>query len=461
MTAHQLQSSPRQGLPTARDVMRVIDQFLVKANGEMPARVTGPLEIMLRHASETPQDRSLVLECLYSIDVDLRDHHHKAKHYEQLTLILIKLQHFILSRRLADNGRKTIGIYFPSKAYREHAGTIAQRLREQGHQVIILVGEVCRDKYEADPEVYYGGHNAINDMNFLDAVICSTLTDGLPKNAKQILMVHDIHDTPVGDEDAFFRLLRLVDYACLPSRHVVELFRGIAEPRKSQLPAGKHLHLIPNGYIKLDRTLAHCQRNKQCDPVIIYAPTIIDIGLDHLVSLPAHGDIIVDKILREFPDHVLVFRPHPHTLHMEPTRRIADQFSQNPRFCLDTAGSDYLDLYSRSALMVTDMSGTAYTYAMATLRPVVFFSHEEEAVTNQFAESHYFADRNRVGTVVKDTQEMTDEIRRLLSQPDHHQQNAKAYRDQLIYNVGHAEDYLIDHFDYILAGESHPTWVTI
>ena len=164
---------------TARDEMQLIDQFLVKAKLEMPPTVTGPLEIMLRHASETPQDRSLALECLY-----------KVKHYEQLIQILIKLQYCILNRRLADNGRKTIGIYFPSKAYREHTGTITQRLREKGHQVIILVGEVCRDKYEAEPEVYYGGHNAIKDMNFLDAVICPTLTDGLPKNAKQILMVH-------------------------------------------------------------------------------------------------------------------------------------------------------------------------------------------------------------------------------------------------------------------------------
>ena len=50
-------------------------------------------------------------------------------------------------------------------------------------------------------------------------------------------------------------------------------------------------------------------------------------------------------------------------------------------FFLDTS-SNYLDSYSSSKFMITDVSGTAYTYAMLTKKPVFFFSKSEDKINS-------------------------------------------------------------------------------
>lgn len=424
------------------------DEYINTAKNELVPRLANVIELLLRHVKNDPIVRQKALECIKCYDP------------EKVILDLFELQLEHLRGRFSKKNSKTIGIFLPSQAYREHPGNLAQRLREKGFNVIVLVGESYQDKYENEPDVYYGGTNIIKDMDFLDAVISVTLTDGLPEKAKKILMVHDIHDTPVGDEDEFFRLLKLFDYACLSSQPVVNMFHNIVSPRQSTLKPGHALNLIPSGYIKLDRTLAYCQKHQEDQPVIVYAPTIIDIGFDDLVSIPAHGLLIVEKILNDFPEHVLVFRPHPHTLSKEPVQRIVEQFKENPCFVLDSSGSDYMDLYSKAALMVTDMSGTAYTYALSTLRPVVFFSPDEAAVAEKYKGSHYFIDREKIGAVARNTEEMSSHIRNFIANPDICQQKANAYRDQFIFNVGRAEDYLVENFELILEGKAHPSWNT-
>ena len=117
-----------------------------------------------------------------------------------------------------------------------------------------------------------------------------------------------------------------------------------------------------------------------------------------------------------------------------------------------------MDLYSKAALMVTDMSGTAYTYALSTLRPVVFFSPDEAAVAEKYKGSHYFIDREKIGAVARNTEEMSSHIRNFIANPDICQQKANAYRDQFIFNVGRAEEYIVENFGLILEGKAHPSW---
>ena len=424
------------------------DIYINKAKNEVAPRFANVIELLLRHVKNDPRERHIALQCI--------------KYYDPRKIIpyLLELQSQHLRRRFSKKNSKTIGIFLPSHAYREHPGNLAQRLREKGFNVIVLVGESHQDKYENQADVYYGGNDTIKNMDFLDAVISVTLTDGLPEKAKKILMVHDIHDTPVGDEDEFFRLLKLFDYACLSSQPVVNMFDNIISPRQSSLKPNDTLNLIPSGYIKLDRTLSYCQKHKKDHPIIVYAPTIIDIGFNDLVSIPTHGFLIVEKILNDFPEHVLVFRPHPHTLSKEPVQKIVEQFKENPRFVLDASGSDYMELYSSAALMVTDMSGTAYTYALSTLKPVVFFSPDEAAVSEKYEGSHYFIDREKIGAVAQNTEEMSRYIKTFLDNPNSCQQKIKAYRDKFVFNIGRAEDYIVGNFELILEGNAHPSWHT-
>ncbi len=51
------------------------------------------------------------------------------------------------------------------------------------------------------------------------------------------------------------------------------------------------------------------------------------------------------------------------------------------KFIFDQS-ADYLSNYGNSCCLITDMSGTAYTYAFFTLKPVIFYSKNETKLKN-------------------------------------------------------------------------------
>ena len=61
--------------------------------------------------------------------------------------------------------------------------------------------------------------------------------------------------------------------------------------------------------------------------------------------------------------------------------------------------------------LITDISGTAYTYAFLTKKPVIFFSKNEELVDEfGYNERSYFKDRDKVGIIVKSLDEVQNAI---------------------------------------------------
>jgi len=358
-------------------------------------------------------------------------------------------------RRRLDPDRKTIAIYFPGRAYRGNVGNIASALRRRGYNTITFIGTVCDDRYEEGDDVFYGGHNIISQMDFVDIFICPTLTDGLPKRSTKVLFVHDIHDSPLGDEGEFLDLLRHFDYVFLPSHYVVDAFRTML----SKIEVPSRLCLIKGGYVKLDRNIEYFRSAARDEKTLIYAPTVTLPEFAATVSLPEYGDRIIDALLENFPNYKIIFRPHPHTMESDYVAHIRDKHGNNPRFIMDDDGSFYMENYSRAALMITDMSGTAFTYAFTTLRPVLFFSHNEAGVKEQLGHVSYFKDRIRIGYVAEDIGEMTEKVRLLLKNRDEFTGKIKEFRDSLIYNIGKAEECFSDNISYIVEKREHPDWV--
>ena len=358
-------------------------------------------------------------------------------------------------------GRPTVAIYFPSAAYREHAGQLAPRLRERGLNAFTLVGTVCDDRYEAGDQVFYGGHNLVDRMDFVDLFLVPTLMYGLPERSRKLLLVHDIYDSPVGDPAEFRKLLLEFDACALPSRFVVELFKGIVSLPDPEAHRSKPLHLIPAGYLKLDRLMAHFETRRREEKTIIYAPTVTGLDFQDVISLPQHGGAIIDAVLSGLPDYRLIFRPHPHSLPTEVVRELAARFSPHPRFELDESASFYMDNYSRAALMITDISGTAYTYSFATQRPVVFFSPNEAEVQRRYGALQYVEDRGKVGRVIENVADLTGAIQQLLEDRDSIRGRIQSYRNSVIFNVGQAEDCLVRSVEALLRSEVDPAWVTL
>jgi hypothetical protein len=373
--------------------------------------------------------------------------------------ILIELQKLKIKQNL-DPKKRTISVYFPDSAYRGQVGDILNKLKERNFNTITFIGTIYKDKYEEMDNVYYGGHGIISQMNFVDLFICATYAQDLPANSKKVYFMHDIHDSPVSKEKDILKLILEYDYHFAPSSSVLERVKKQIYQARSEgyLKKQKLIGLIPGGYIKLDQNLELFKKHRKEEKILIHAPTVMDTDIEDLACLPRHSELIIDALLQNFPDYKIIFRPHPHTAKTTPALRIAEKHKNNPRFTFDDDGSFYMNNYAKSALMITDFSGTAFTYALTTLRPVVFFSHNENAFQNKFNNFKYTDDRNKIGVVAQSIDELTNSVRSLLKDKNKYEPRIKCFRDSLIYNVSNAEDYFISNIDHILNGTRNNDW---
>ena len=380
-----------------------------------------------------------------------------------LTRRLAELQKAKIKNTL-DPNKKTIATYSTSGAYREQFGNIIERLREKGYNAITLLGKPRSPEFGTKQGVFYAGLDIVSFMDFVDVFL--TAGDAypfLPTGAKVGLFLHDIHDSPLGNLDDILAGILFYDFQFIPSACVLERNKNLVGSAQKKL-SGKigntaQTCLIPGGYIKLDSNIQYFEKNKRDSRTIIYAPTVFGPGFENMVSLDTYGDRIIGAVLENFPDYDLIFRPHPRTSDSQYVKAILAKYGENPRFAFDDNATFYMDNYSKATLMISDMSGTAFTYAFSTLRPVIFFSHNETKVISKIGEYSYFKDRGKIGYVVFNIDEMVEKIKLTLAHKEKLSAKVKQYRDSTIYNVGTAEDYFVNNFEYIIENKKHRDWV--
>lgn len=373
--------------------------------------------------------------------------------------LLLELQKEKIKEHL-DPQKKTVAVYFPDSAYRGQTGGILNKLKAANHNTAVFVGSICHDEHEKAKNVYYGGHGIIEHMDFVDLFICATYAHDLPKNSKKVYFVHDIHDSPVSKEGDVLKMILEYDYHFTPSTAVLDRIKKQIGQAKAEgfLKEEKEIGLIPGGYIKLDQNLKLFKKHKKEAKVIIHAPTVVDSDIEDYACLPRHSEKIVGALLENFPGYKIIFRPHPHTVNTLVVSRIVKKFKNNPRFIFDNDPSFYMGNYAKSALMVTDFSGTAFTYAFTTLRPVVFFSHNEQNFQKNFGDFKFVQDREKVGRVANNIDELIANTKSALKGKNEFQSRTRKYRDSVIFNLGHAEKYFVENVDCILNGQRHSDW---
>lgn len=369
-----------------------------------------------------------------------------------------------LCDRLIPN-RPVIGFYYPSSAYRGHLGTIRKKLRKQGYNVILFIGTLCRDAYEREPWVYYAGHNIIDFMDFVDVFVCATLMDCLPKNSKKIIFNHDIHDSPADNIEFSLSLIKRFDYFFLPSKSAAQFHVSLLSKFKDSLPSNESqlfsFHLIKGGYPKFDKNIEYFSHYKGPVDSLIYAPTVIDTDFSDIVSIPNYGKKVVEVLLKNFPDFKIIFRPHPHSLKYPVVQEIFDLFAHHANFVADKNGSFYMENYARSALMITDISGTAFTYAFTTLRPVVFFSPYEELVQKKYSSYSYVEDRKHLGLIALSLEEIRDRVKLLLDKAPSYTDRIRDFREVSVFNPGTSEDYFLKCIPHIINNSRLEDWVIV
>ena len=102
----------------------------------------------------------------------------------------------------------------------------------------------------------------------------------------------------------------------------------------------------------------------------------------------------------------IIFRPHPSNRKDQKILKIERIFKDNKNFYLDIS-DNYLNTYSKSYCLITDLSGTAYTYAFLTKKPVIFFSKNEKLINELgYHKLAYFKDREKIGIIIQDLKQI-------------------------------------------------------
>ena len=86
------------------------------------------------------------------------------------------------------------------------------------------------------------------------------------------------------------------------------------------------------------------------------------------------------------------------------------KFIANKNFSIDLSSS-YFYSYKNSDLMITDFSGTSYTYSFSTLKPVIFFSpNEMQLKSMSISKLNFFKDRNKIGLITVNQNRLIKDI---------------------------------------------------
>lgn len=218
--------------------------------------------------------------------------------------------------------------------------------------------------------------------------------------------------------------------------------------------------LVPAGYPKFDLMLSKAHSlsaQLKKSRVVIYAPTHVYPVNEKLASLRNYGEDIIEALLGA--DFEVIFRPHPVSFNDEDSllvARIAKKYSINPSFHLDRSQS-YFESYSKANMMVSDLSGTGFTFSVTFLRPTIFFVPNKDAELG--LKGIQFDDRGKIGGVARSISELINTVESFCIKDI--SDDILNYRNETIYNPGSSAEYIVQALPTIIAGSKMPGWVAL
>jgi hypothetical protein len=290
-----------------------------------------------------------------------------------------------------------------------------------------------------------------------DSRIAYTLMPSGPKWPPRAQVVHSLYSINSLDGVYNDNQFASFDYILCAGPHHIDSFREHA----IREPALLRKTLVPAGYPRLD--LLHASRSmrrRQVDPsaksTIIYAPTHHWPVNQNLASVRDYGEEIVKALLAA--GHQVIFRPHGISRQDDEdasvVERICQRHTNNRNFSLDVS-NDYTETYSLADIMVTDLSGTGFTFSLAFCRPCIFFAPNAEA--EQGLRGIQFDSRHRIGVVVRNIKELISKTSELRKRDM--TEEIVRFRDEAIFNFGNSASYIVTCLGDILSGHQRAEWV--
>lgn len=239
------------------------------------------------------------------------------------------------------------------------------------------------------------------------------------------------------------------DVIACAGRHHVDEFAVLAQERHWQ-----NKLLMPVGYPKLDgqrRQLAASGLNPPENLTVVFAPTHAYYVNRGFSILNRYGEQLVSAMLDDGIS--VVFRPHMESWRDQDkpvVERIVARFQGHAQFSLDRSGN-YFDTYARTHLMLTDISGTGFTYAFTFGRPALFFA--PNAADEAGMRGIQFERRENIGLVIRSLDELVPKLRLAQTHRGFLEQQIAEFRDWLLFNPGTSEQFFADHARELLSRE--------
>lgn len=323
------------------------------------------------------------------------------KSFFSIVIINLKIIYFKFKNK------KIIFFYDPNKQHNQSINYIEDLFNDFGEEFLIFFG--FNSPNISGHNNYYIKYSFLKWIFKVDIFFSNYVSDIFTNNSIKVYLHHDIYDGPLVDinkEKEFFQRLTNYDYLFLSNKKSTIMFNHYFNKYKSNLN-GNIPKIMEAGYLKLDYLKKNIKTYNSINNNIVIAPTLHK----HVEKLSMFDDLKkMIEILLSDKERKVIFRPHPINRKTHLTLEIEESFKNDNNFKLDIS-NEYYDTYSNSMCLITDISGTAYTYAFLTKKPVIFFSKNEELV-NEFgySERNYFKNRNKVGIIVKNLDEIQNTI---------------------------------------------------
>lgn len=232
--------------------------------------------------------------------------------------------------------------------------------------------------------------NFIFGLNFF---ISNNISYTLPQNGNKIYIHHNLYDDPwvnKSNEKKICKSLLKYDYIFVGTQiSLNQLNNTFKKYSLENIPT-----ILDMGYPRLDYLILNNKVNEKNKDSILIAPTAID-GFPKLTMIYK-----LEKIIKKLSklNLKIILRPHPRDRKNKIYLRLKDKFSKNKLFIYDQS-DDYSKIYKKAKLMITDISGTAYTFAFYTLSPVIFISINENEIKKNYSKYNFYLDRGKIGKI--------------------------------------------------------------
>jgi len=269
----------------------------------------------------------------------------------------------------------------------------------------------------------------IKFISKIDFFISNNICDVFPKNCKKIYIHHNLYDdpwVPRNKEKEMCKRLLKYDYILVgTSISLIKVNETFLRYNFDEKP-----EIVEVGYAKLDFLLEKLRDNKIEKYTILIAPTAIN-GFPELTIINKLENII-EKLLSKTNFHIIL-RPHPSDRNHGKYLYLKNKFTKNQRFSYDIS-ENYFDTYSKSKLMITDISGTAYTFAFLALSPIIFLSINEKKIEeHEYSNYKFFVDRKKIGEVIYDENEIINNINLIFKNYNLYEKNITELRNNVKY----------------------------